>query len=71
MPDNALEDLMKTLSAELDERLEAAAGKRLHFVLIATDHLEPHGIATNTTASGVKILAELLRDMADELERRH
>jgi hypothetical protein len=51
MADNALEDLMETLSTELDNRLEAAAGKRLHFVLIASDVLETSHLVTNASPS--------------------
>ena len=71
MPDNALDDLMETLSIELGERLQAAAGMRLHFALIAADHSEARVMATNSNASAVKVLAEMLRVMADDLGRRH
>ena len=71
MPDAALDDLMETLSIELGERLQAATGKRLHFALIAADHLEARVMATNSSASAVKVLAEMLRVMADDLGRRH
>jgi hypothetical protein len=71
MPDNALDDLMETLSIELGERLQAATGKRLHFALIAADHLEARVMATNSSASAVKVLAEMLRVMAADLGRRH
>jgi hypothetical protein len=71
MPDNALDDLMETLSIELGERLQAATGKRLPFALIAADHLEARVMATNSSASAVKVLAEMLRVMADDLGRRH
>ena len=71
MPDNALDDLMETLSIELNERLHAAAGMRMHFALIAADHLEARVMATNSSASAVKVLAEMLRVMADDSGRRH
>jgi len=71
MPDNALDDLMETLTIELNERLLAAAGMRMHFALIAADHLEARVIATNASASAVMVLAEMLRVMADDSGRRH
>jgi hypothetical protein len=69
MADNALEDLMETLSTELDNRLEAAAGKRLHFVLIASDVLETSHLMTNASPSVVRMLAQMLRRTADEPEK--
>jgi hypothetical protein len=71
MNDSRLEDLMRTLSAELDERLEAATGQAPALCLDRRRWFGAVPIGDKRHRVGRQGAAEMLRALADDLERRH